>query len=397
MPPEGPLVEELLDPVVQNYGDLRDPYAGYAKGRDAGVIHETHLNTTVFRVYRYEDCERVLREEHTFSARINGELMRPFLGETILEMDGVRHQRVRGLAGHAFRPKAVHGWEDSLIKPTAHEVIDGFASLGRADLVRDLAWKFPVRVFARLLGVPESAHGSWGRWAIDLERLSVDWDRGVAAANEVREFFTPVVEQRRREPTGDLISDLASAELDGERLPDGNIHAFIRLLIPAGQSTTYRLIGTLMLALLANPDQLDAVRADRSLVQRAVEEALRWEAPVQFAAREANEDTEIAGVAIPKGSGVTTVLGSANRDESRWEDDPTRFDVTRDPIGQMAFGEGPHMCLGAHLARLEAQVALNAVLDRLPDLRLEPGDADPHWVGWAFRSPTTVPVAFTPN
>jgi len=396
MPPEGPLVDEL-DPVVQNYGDLRDPYTAYREARlGPGVIHETHLTTKVFRVYRYEDCERVLRDEQVFSARINGELMRPFLGETILELDGSRHQRVRGLAGHAFRPKVVHGWEESLIKPTAHEVIDGFAARGRADLVRDLAWQFPVRVFARLLGVPASAHSSWGRWAIELERLSVDWDRGVAAAEEVREFFTPVVEERRREPAGDLISDLATAELDGERLPDGMIHAFIRLLIPAGQSTTYRLIGTLMLALLSNPEQLDAVREDRSLVQRAVEEALRWEAPVQFAAREANVDTEIAGVPVPKGSGVTTVLGSANRDESRW-DDPDRFDTTRDPIGQMAFGEGPHLCLGAHLARLEAQVALNAVLDRLDDLRLEKTDADPHWVGWAFRSPTTVPVVFTAN
>jgi cytochrome P450 len=396
MPPDGPLLEDLLDPAVQNYGDLRDPYSGYAKGREAGVLHETHLNTQVFRVYRYQDCETVLRDEGRFSARINGELMRPFLGETILEMDGQRHQRVRGLAGHAFRPKAVHAWEDSLIRPTVNEVIDGFASRGRAELVRDLAWQFPVKVFARLLGVPPSAHESWGRWAIDLERLSVDWDRGVAAAEEVRAFFEPVVEERRREPTGDLISDLATAELDGERLPDGMIHAFIRLLIPAGQSTTYRLIGTLMLALLSNPDQLDAVRADRSLVHRAVEEALRWEAPVQFAARQANVDTDIAGVAIPKGAGVTTVLGSANRDENRWSD-PARFDVTREHQGNMAFGEGPHMCLGAHLARLEAQVALNAVLERLPDIRLDAGDIDPHWVGWAFRSPTAVPVAFTPN
>ncbi len=399
MPPpqdQGPLVDELLDPVVQNYGDLRDPYSGYVEGRKAGVLHETHLNTQVYRVYRYDDCETVLRDEQRFSARINGELMRPFLGETILEMDGSRHQRVRGLAGHAFRPKAVHDWEESLIRPTVHEVIDGFASRGRADLVRDLAWQFPVRVFARLLGVPASAHGSWGRWAIDLERLSVDWERGVAAADEVRRFFEPVVEERRRKPTNDLIGDLCSAELDGESLPDGMIHAFIRLLIPAGQSTTYRLVGTLMLALLSHPEQLEAVHADRSLVQRAVEEALRWEAPVQFAARQANFDTEIAGIAIPKGAGVTTVLGSANRDESRWED-PDRFDSTRDPIGQMAFGEGPHLCLGAHLARLEAQVALNAIIDRLPDIRLDAGDAEPHWVGWAFRSPTTVPVVFTPT
>jgi cytochrome P450 len=253
-----------------------------------------------------------------------------------------------------------------------------------------------VRVFAKLLGIPLTDYEAWGRWAVELERLSVDWDRGVAAAEEVRQYFAPIIEARRAEPNGDFVSELVTAELQGERLTDGLIHGFIRLLIPAGQSTTYRLIGTIMLAMLTHPDQLEAVRADRSLVHRAVEEALRWEAPVQFAAREAAADTEIAGVPIPKGSTVTSVLGSANRDDTRWTD-PDRFDITREHKGIVAFGEGPHLCLGAHLARLEAQVALNAVLDRLDDIRLEPGDDDPHWVGWAFRSPTTVPVVFTPN
>ena len=396
MPPDPPLVDEL-DPVVQNYGDLRDPYTGYAEARrDHGVLHEQHLGVRVYRVYRYSDVERVLRDGERFSARINGELMRPFLGETILEMDGQRHQQARGLIAHPFRPKVVASWEENLIRPTAHEVIDRFAPRGSAELVREFAWQFPVRVFAKLLGIPLTDYEAWGRWAIDLERLSVDWDRGVAATAAVHDYFAPIIEQRRAEPNGDFVSELVTAELQGERLTEGLIHGFIRLLIPAGQSTTYRLVGTLLLAMLTHPEQLEAVTADRSLVPRAVEEALRWEAPVQFAAREANSDTEIAGIEIPKGSGVTSVLGSSNRDPSRWED-PDRFDITRDHQGHVAFGEGAHMCLGAHLARLEAQVALNAVLDRLPDIRLDPSGNDPHWVGWAFRSPTSVPVLFSPS
>jgi cytochrome P450 len=393
--PDSPLVDEL-DPVVQNYGDLRDPYSGYAKGRRDGVLHEQHLNVQVYRVYRHADVERVLRDGERFSARINGELMRPFLGETILEMDGQRHQQARGLIAHPFRPKVVATWEESLIRPTAHEVIDRFASRGSAELVREFAWQFPVRVFAKLLGIPLTDYESWGRWAIDLERLSVDWDRGVAATKAVHDYFAPIIEQRRAEPNGDFVSELVTAELQGERLTEGLIHGFIRLLIPAGQSTTYRLVGTLMLAMLSHPEQLEAVRADRSLVHGAVEEALRWESPVQFAAREANEDTELAGVPIPKGSGVTSVLGSANRDPDRWAD-PDRFDITRKHQGHVAFGEGAHMCLGAHLARLEAHVALNVMLDRLPDIRLDPSGDDPHWVGWAFRSPTSVPVLFSPS
>ncbi len=391
--PDTPLVDEL-DPVVQNYGDLRDPYPGYAEARRTGVLNEQHLKVQVYRVYRHEDVLNVLRDDGRFSAGINGELMRPFLGETILEMDGARHQQARGLIAHPFRPTVVKTWEQDLIAPTAHEVIDRFAARGRAELVREFAWQFPVRVFAKLLGIPLTDYEAWGRWAIDLERLSVDWERGVAATAAVHDYFQPIIEQRRREPNGDFVSELVNAELQGERLTEGLIHGFIRLLIPAGQSTTYRLVGTLMLAMLSHPEQLEAVRADRSLVPKAVEEALRWESPVQFAARRANSDTEIAGIPIPAGSTVTSVLGSANRDDTRWED-PDRFDITRPHQGHVAFGEGPHMCLGAHLARLEANVALNAILDRLPELRLDPAGDDPHWVGWAFRSPTSVPVLFS--
>jgi cytochrome P450 len=204
-----------------------------------------------------------------------------------------------------------------------------------------------------------------------------------------------MIEDRRREPREDLISDLVHAELDGERLDDDLIHSFLRLLVPAGAGTTYRLIGSVMFALLSQPDALERVRADSSLVAPAVEEALRWESPVQFAARETTADTELAGVTIPSKVPVTVALGAVNHDDLRWED-PERYDLDRAPQSHLAFGDGPHFCLGAHLARLEAQVAVGALLDRLPGLRLEPGGDDPHVVGFAFRSPTSVPVAFTP-
>jgi len=198
---------------------------------------------------------------------------------------------------------------------------------------------------------------------------------------------------RRRSPRDDLVSDLAHCELDGERLADEEIFSFLRLLLPAGVETTFRASGNLLFALLTHPDQLDAVRRDRSLIHQAIEELLRWDPPLLLVSRVATRDTEIGGVAIPAGASVTPMLGSANRDERRY-DNPDRYDVFRDPKQHISFGHGPHMCLGMHLARMEMRVVLDAVLDRLPDVRLDPAGDDPHIRGQVFRSPTSLPVLF---
>ena len=198
---------------------------------------------------------------------------------------------------------------------------------------------------------------------------------------------------RRREPRDDLISTLARAEIDGERLSDDEIYSFLRLLLPAGVETTYRSTGNLLFGLLSNPEQLEAVRADRSLIPQAIEEAIRWDAPLLIITRVATRDTELAGVRIPAGSSVMPMLGSANRDETRW-DDPDRFDIFREAKPHIGFGHGTHVCLGMHLARLEMRVALELLFDRLPNLRLDPAGDDPHIRGQVFRSPTSLPVLF---
>src|SRR5205085_922276 len=229
--------------------------------------------------------------------------------------------------------------------------------------------------------------------AIELERTAVDFPGAIAASQELKEYFGPIVDERRHDPREDVISMLAESEIEGERLDDDLIQSFLRLLVPAGAGTTYRLIGTLTFALARHPEQLEAVREDRSLVPAAVEEALRWESPVQFAARQATHDIELAGVEIPAKLPVTVALGSANHDESRWHE-PDRFDVHREPQNHLAFADGEHFCLGAHLARIEGAVALNVILDRLADFRLDPDAPEPYEVGFAFRSPTAVPVLF---
>ena len=223
--------------------------------------------------------------------------------------------------------------------------------------------------------------------------ISTSPDRGLAASASLGDYFAGFVAERRRRPGDDVISDLVQADIDGERLDDEAVCAFLRILLTGGADTTYRGSGSALFLLLTHPEQLEAVANDRKLVGQAIEEALRFEPPAVGIFRRATVDTEIGGVPIPAGSDVYTVIASANHDESRW-DDPERFDIFRDQHQHMTFAQGPHMCLGVHLARIETRIMLEAVLDRLHGLRLDPDAADPYMHGIMFRSPTAVPVLF---
>jgi cytochrome P450 len=192
-----------------------------------------------------------------------------------------------------------------------------------------------------------------------------------------------------------MISLLAQAEIDGEKLDDDEIFSFLRLLLPAGVETTYRSLGTLLFALLSNPEQLNAIREDRSLLPQAIEEAVRWNPPLLMITRVAAHDTELGGVPIPAGSSVMPMLGSANHQDDRYPD-PDEFNIFRHAKGNLGWGHGVHVCLGMHLARLEMRTAINLLLDRLPNLRMDPDGDDPHIRGQVFRSPNTLPVQFDP-
>ncbi len=210
------------------------------------------------------------------------------------------------------------------------------------------------------------------------------------------DYLRPLVEARRSEPTGDFLSDLVHAEVDGEQLSDGKIYGFLRLLLPAGGETTFRVMGNALYALLTHPDVLEVVYADRELLPAVIEETLRWETSVTMVSRVATRDTEVAGCPIGAGAAVGVLTGSANRDEARWEsaDD---WQLDRPTQHHLAFGTGPHQCLGMHLARLELRVGLDAILDRLRGLRLDPErTADAIVEGYAFRGPRALPVLFDP-
>jgi cytochrome P450 len=313
----------------------------------------------------------------------------------LVGMDEPEHGRHRGLVSPAFRHKALARWEEQMVGSVVHELIDRFAGRGHAELVREFTFRFPVEVISSMLGVPREDADQFHQWAVDIINVAARPKEGMAASVSLRAYLAGIVDQRRREPQEDLISDLVTTELDGERLGDEEVYSFLRLLLPAGAETTYRSTGNFLFGLLTHADQYRAVCDDRSLLPAAIEESIRWEPPLLMTNRVATVDTEISGVKVPAGMMVNAQVGAANHDETRW-DHPDEFDIFRPPKPHISFGMGPHMCLGMHLARMEMRVAVSALLDRFEDLRLDPGDADPHIHGERFRSPTCLPVAFTP-
>jgi cytochrome P450 len=383
-------------------GDVRDPYPALAEARrDTPVMlqePEFEGQAPGFLVFPFDLVSQVLRDGETFSSAVLRDVMGPVMGDyIILGMDEPEHRRHRALVGTAFRQKVLARWEIGLVQRVVDELVDRIVARGggSAELVRDFTFRFPVQVIAGVLGLPRQDYAQFQKWASAIISVNSQWDRGIEASVALKGYLSQVLAERRVSPGEDLISDLAVTELDGEMLDDEEIFSFLRLILPAGAETTFRSSGNLLYALLTNTDQLDAVRADRSLLPQAIEEGLRWEPPLLITTRVAAKDTSLGGFDVPAGAGVTVSLGAANRDPARYPD-PDRFDIFRDPKQHISFGYGPHMCLGMHLARMETRVALDTLFTRLPDLRLDLTGDDPHIHGEIFRSPTSLPVRLLP-
>ncbi len=310
-------------------GDVRDPYTELARLRreepvqrleTSGMLpHEKSL--PMFIVYRHEEVQQMLRDNETFSSKGVIDAFGPVLGEGVmLGMDEPIHGRLRSLVSKAFTQKALAKWEDELVGRVGNALIDKFAAKGKADLVKEFTFDYPSQIIAGLLGLPEEDYPQFQRWSISLLSWMMNPERGLAASAALCDYFAPILEARRADPKDDMISRLAEAEIDGQKLADEEIFSFLRLLLPAGVETTYRSLGSLLLGLLSDPAQLDAIRADRSLLPQAIEEGVRWEPPLLTITRVATKDTELGGVQIPAGATVMPMLGSANRQEDRYPD-----------------------------------------------------------------------------
>ncbi len=389
-----------------------DPHATFALMREQDPVHcQPGLDpgTLIWFVTRHEDIAAMLVDDERFVrdsrlALTDEELAArelPPIVELIdnhmLNRDGDDHRRLRRLVTKAFTPKMVEQLRPR-IQTIADELLDAVESRGEMDLSAEYAFPLPITVIAEMLGVPSSDHARFQDWSDAIISPVFD-DVGVERFNELMTQFvtylTDFFDARRAEPRDDLVSALLAARDEDDALTEAELFGTVVLLIVAGHETTVGLIGNAVVHLLANPDQLQLVRDDPSLLPAAIEELLRYEGPVERTLnRWAATDVELGGQTIRRGELVIAILGSAGRDADRFPE-PDRLDVCRADSKHLAFGRGSHYCLGAPLARLEAEIALATLFRRLPRLRLA---VEPNELEWrptpGFRRVATLPVAW---
>ena len=395
----------LADEVVN--GTNEDIYGPLAKlRRKATVVEGNYLDLMGiphifnkpgmknFMVLGYDEVIAALSDPQVFTQEAMADSLARTFGWTISAMDPPEHTLYRRLFQKAFLPQTVAKWSETLVDPVVDELMSPFTGRIEADLVTEFTQTYPFRIIYKQLGLPPSEGTIFHRLAVAQILIAGDEAHALEASRKLGAYFTSLVAQRQKEPSDDLASVLINAKIDGEALPEKVIISFLRQLINAAGDTTVRGTSVFFTGLLQNPDQLEALRADRSLMLQAIEEALRWEGPITWTARHAARDTELGGVKIPLGSRMYVVIGSANRDETRFPN-PDKFDIFRDrKYRNISFAVGPHICLGQHLARLEMTRAANAILDRLPNLRLDPDKPPPVIRGTNLRMPRHLYVRY---
>jgi cytochrome P450 len=397
---ESPVQDVTAD---ETFDLLRDPYPFFAqKRRESGVFKGSVMDWSktpdsmrperLYAAVSFDAVNRVFRDGKVFNSHIYDSTIGLFIGPTILAMEGKKHWEHRNLVSAAFKSKSLARWEPEIVRPVVKALVDEFIDAGEADLVKDFTLEFPTRVISKLLGLPEEDLPWFRKRAIELISYTVKYKRAFEASAALKDYFLQQIDQRRSNPTDDVIGDMVTAEIDGEKLSDEAIYSFLRLLLPAGLETTYWSSGNLMYLLLTHPDQFQAVQADHELISPAIEEGLRFETPLTTVQRYATEDTEVEGDELTVGSVIDVCIGSANRDERRWENSE-EFDIFRKSVPHISFAAGEHTCMGLHLARMETRVAVECLLTRLTNIRLITDD-NPHISGQPFRSPTTIPVTF---
>jgi cytochrome P450 len=353
------------------------------------VVPVRYHGEPTWLILAHEELSAAFADDETFPSKaIYERHSLPVMGKTIQCMAGDEHRRNRALVSHAFRPTLMRRAVETLLEPLADELIDRFAARGAADLVPEFARRFPFLAITRLLGIPVADEDRLLEWAQKLIEYPWDPEGALRGSREFTAYLRELVAERRARPGEDLVSELAHLVLDGERLSDEEIFSFFRLLFPAGSDTTYKNLGSLLATVLARPEVVELARAHPDAIPAIVDEGLRFEPPVALLPRACGKDVHWAGVHLAAGAPLLYGIAAANRDPAVFAD-PHRFDPARKPNRHLSFGHGLHFCLGSHLARRELEVALAALLRRLPGLALAEREP-PRIVGAVIRGPERV-------
>ncbi|WP_329124976.1 cytochrome P450 family protein [Streptomyces sp. NBC_01465] len=391
----------MVDIDLAAWGDdfVADPYPYYAKLRDAGPVHEVvHQNGMPFWMLVGHEEARAALADPRFSKdwRANGEWdwETSAVNANMLESDPPHHTRLRKLVVREFTPRRIEQLAPR-IQQITDELLDAMLAApgGPADLVDALAFPLPMTVICELLGVPDLDRDSFRKWSNEIVAPTGPDAEGEAGA-AMAAYLVELIEDKRCSPGDDLMSALIrTVHEDGDRLSPDELVGMAFLLLVAGHETTVNLIANGVRALLDHPGQLAALRADLSLIDNAVEEMLRYDGPVEGATfRFTREPVPVAGSVIPARATVLVALAAADRDPDKYAD-PDRFDIQRETQGHLAFGHGIHYCLGAPLARMEGRIAVRSLLERCPDLALDPDRAPYDWIpGMLMRGVRRLPV-----
>jgi len=374
----------------------RDPYPIYARLRREEPVAWVPA-VQLWLVTRFDDVRHVDMNPGVFTAETVPSTLNRTMGHNMLGSEGADQRRIRRITETPFRPREVEERTQGMIPELAHELVDRFVDRGGVDLFTEYCDPMSVRSLRFMLGLDDVPWQDILRWnegmMPGLANFEGDPDKQAPAdraSAELGDAIDHVLQRLEREPDGSVLSSMLRHERDGDRMTREEIVANTKLMLSGGLQEPRDLIALTVLALGSNPDQLERVRRDRSLVKAAVEETLRWAGPVGTSTRQTTQATELAGVELERGALIGAVLSSANRDPTRFTD-PDRFDIGRKQGAHLAFAIGTHFCLGAWFGRHLARVSLNVLLDRLPNLRLDP-DRPVTLSGWEFRAPDSAYV-----
>jgi cytochrome P450 len=372
-----------------------DTYAWYKMMRQTNPV-AYNADYQSWSVFRYNDVQRVLSDTSAFSSQFMGsgeqDNAHP-LGTSIINTDPPRHRKLRNLVTLAFTPRTVARLAPR-ISAIVNDLVNRVEHKGAMDIIDDLSYPLPVTVIAEMLGIPHEDRERFKHWSDEL--VGATHTPGTDPEVEMSRYFTHMIELRRQDPQDDLISDLIAAQIDGEHLTMTELLGFCILLLVAGNETTTHLIGNAILCFDEHPGTLEQLRAEPALIPDALEEVLRYRSPVRCMFRRVAVDTTIGDKEVKAGQHMNAWIASANRDEEQFPN-ADQFDIRRTPNRHLAFGYGIHFCIGAPLARLEAKIALEILLERLPGLKIKPDATVEPMPSMILQGVKHLPVTFEPQ